>query len=122
MSLDSGQKIVSELIDKCKLADRLIETFNKENPRTVGFMGQLTRIANELRKIGADHEVVGKKLDERSDWQAFVNGKLHEVNERNNTPICGGVSYHAAGSHAADSMGFFHGSGGGGGGEGGFNG
>jgi len=114
MSLDNGQKIVTELIDKCKLVDRLIETFTKETPRTAGYMGQLTRIANELRKIGADHEIVGKKLDERSDWQAFVNGKLHEVNERNNTPIAGGVPYHATGAHPSDSMSFFPGSGGGG--------
>jgi len=115
-----GKKIMSELIDKCKLLDRLIDTFTNQSPRTAGYMGQLTRIANEIRKLGAEHhDVIGKKLDERADWVAFVNGKLQEVNDRNNTPIAGGVGTFrggVGGAEPVDSMVFFSGAGGQGGG------
>eukprot|EP01088_Endostelium_zonatum_P003772 TRINITY_DN14954_c0_g1_i1.p1 TRINITY_DN14954_c0_g1~~TRINITY_DN14954_c0_g1_i1.p1 ORF type:complete len:588 (-),score=120.31 TRINITY_DN14954_c0_g1_i1:32-1621(-) len=107
-----GKRIYSELVEKCKLVDRMVEVFEKEYANggkggSVGYMGQLTRIANELNKIAAvaeNVEFLGRKLEAREDWSKFVTGRLAQVNERNNTPIAGGVAPFPQGGAPADSM------------------
>jgi len=129
MSYDTsgGKRIYSELVERCKLVDRMVEVFEKEygggsKGGSVGYMGQLTRIANELNKIANENvEFLGRRLEAREDWGKFVSGRLAQVNERNNTPIAGGVPFAGGvgGGAPADSMaGYNFGGMGGGGGVG----
>jgi len=87
MSLDNGDSIISVLIQKCHLVKRFTEVFKAETDRTVGYMGHLTHLANELVKAATYHQQLAALLEEDKDWQELVNGKLKEINHLNNTPI-----------------------------------
>jgi len=87
MSLDNGDHILSVLIEKCKFIERFTNAFNNETDRTVGYLGHLTRITNELIKASTYHETLAKILDESETWKELVNGRLKVINDRNNTPI-----------------------------------
>lgn len=87
MSLDNGDNIISVLVEKCKFIERFSEAFKKESDRTVGYLGHLVHLANELTKASTYHEPLAKLLDENELWKELVNGRLKEINDRNNTPI-----------------------------------
>lgn len=92
MSLDNGDAIISVLIHKCRLLERFTEVFKAETDRTVGYLGHLVHLANELIKAATYHQQLATLLEENGAWQEFVNGKLKEINYLNNTPIGGSDS------------------------------
>lgn len=63
MSLDNGDNIISVLVEKCKFIERFSEAFKKESDRTVGYLGHLVHLANELTKASTYHEPLAKLLD-----------------------------------------------------------
>jgi hypothetical protein len=87
MSLDNGDNIIAVLIEKCKFIKRFGDAFEKESDRTVGYLGHLVRLSNELTKASTYHEPLAKLLEENDLWKELVNGRLKEINDRNNTPI-----------------------------------
>jgi len=87
MSLDNGDNIIAVLIEKCKFIQRFSDAFKKESDRTVGYLGHLVHLSNELTKASTYHEPLARLLDENDLWKELVNGRLKEINDRNNTPI-----------------------------------
>jgi len=87
MSLDNGENIISILVEKCKFIERFHQAFTNETDRTVGYLGHLVHLANELTKASTYHEPLAKLLEENELWQELVKGRLKEINDRNNTPI-----------------------------------
>jgi hypothetical protein len=87
MSLDNGDNIISVLIEKCKFIQRFSDAFKKESDRTVGYLGHLVHLSNELTKASTYHEPLARLLEENDLWKELVNGRLKEINDRNNTPI-----------------------------------
>lgn len=87
MSLDNGDSIISVLIQKCHLIDRFAEVFKNETDRTVGYLGHLIHLANELEKAATYHQQLALLLEDHQGWQELVHGKLKQLNHTQNTPL-----------------------------------
>lgn len=68
MSLDNGDNIISVLVEKCKFIERFSEAFKTETDRTVGYLGHLVHLANELIKASTYHEPLAKLLEGTSPF------------------------------------------------------
>lgn len=106
-SADNEHILVVQLITECKLLERIVDAFDKNQQQQAkagghrqGHMGHLTKIANSIvnNKVSRqnsqkiDELIKGLSEDLRNRWSAFVSGTLAEINKQNSTDLVGGTA------------------------------
>ncbi|XP_060570652.1 serine/threonine-protein phosphatase 6 regulatory subunit 3-like isoform X2 [Ruditapes philippinarum] len=97
--------LLNQLFTECKLVQRILDEWDlndqeqsKEAGRRKGFMGHLTRLANDVvnaQEKGENAETIKTLFTEQPDelkekWEAFLTGTLAETNKRNTVELVQG--------------------------------
>ncbi|XP_028397033.1 serine/threonine-protein phosphatase 6 regulatory subunit 3-like [Dendronephthya gigantea] len=103
MEKDTEHLLLIALMKDLNLVHKITDVFTvQENGsengcKRHGYMGHLTKIANDLYRNmdkGKNHEKLTNLYNEldqgdKDKWEQFVSGKLAEINKRNNTDLAG---------------------------------
>jgi len=81
--------VMTSVLKKCRLIDRIVETYAQSDEPFVGYLGHLREISNELIKVTKYSAPVAALLEGNDGWMEFVGGKLQDLNDRERRSMAG---------------------------------
>merc|ERR1712137_168497 len=72
--------IILSVIESTRLSERIVAAHKNSETMSVGYLGHLRELANELVRAGKMSEPIGEYLAAKPEWPAFLEEELAEYN------------------------------------------